>query len=116
MLEAAEAYATALTNAGVRATTDPAWALGNRPCFLVGPPVLDFTTLQGAAEVEWRLIALSSFDAGNIAALAELQVLLAAAETAVGLTRARPIQYTLTRDGTRIAAYECTTVTDHLSF
>lgn len=117
LIQAAEAYATALqADNGPRATTDPAWALNNRPCILIAPPLLDFTTLQGAAEVEWRLIALSSYEAGDIAALTEIQTMIAAAELRVGLTGARPIQYTLTRDRTRIAAYELTTVPDHLAF
>jgi hypothetical protein len=57
--------------------------------------------------VVWRVIALSSFDAGTLAALDELGPLIDQADDGVGWERAEPIQYRLTDDGTRIAAYRC---------
>lgn len=116
LLGAALAQAAAVNNVAgdVTAYTDPGEAFNARPCVLIAPPVLDFTTMGGATEVTWRFIALSSYDAGQIEALGELQVLLAAIEAAVGIEQARPIRYQLAPDSTRIAAYECT-VTDYLA-
>lgn len=109
----AAALAAAITD--VAAFTSPADAFANRPCILVAPPTIDYTggTLDSGPLLLWRLVALSSYEAGNAAALAELMVLVDAAADAVDLDRATPTSYQLTADGKRVAAYLCTT-TDYL--
>lgn len=106
-MQALEQVAAQIT--GAAAFTDPAKAVNNRPCLLVAPPTLDYTagTMTGPA-VRFRLIALSSYDAGTFDALAELEDLIAAADAALDVERAEPIQYPLTA-GPRVAAYLITT-------
>lgn len=115
LLEDAQAQADALNNAQdhFAAYTDPAEAAADRPCWLIGPPVLDGGTLGGAVGIRRRIVALSGYDAGNAAALDELQALIAIADRVLGIDRADPTYYQLT-DGPRIAAYQLTTGDDWL--
>lgn len=115
LLTAAEELAERLTyepaddngGPGFIAYTDPAEALSNRPCLLIAPPVLRGGTLSGAVEASWRVIALSSYEGGDLASLTELGDLIAYVDGAVeGIDEARPIRYRLTNNGTTIAAYE----------
>lgn len=108
LTDALEEIATAVKAAGVEAYTDPAEALNNRPCVLVAPPTLDYTggTMTGPL-VRYRLIALSSYDAGTFDALDELGSLVACTDRALDVERAEPIQYPL--GSTRVAAYLITT-------
>lgn len=110
LLEAAQAIAQAVNDGPGEsvAYTDPAEALANRPCLLIGPPLLEGGTLGGAFDVTWPLIALSSYDAGQLAALAEIQVLIKDTDDVLSVERARPIQYQLTAERNRVAAYELT--------
>lgn len=110
----AEEYATAFTSTGrkgFRGYTSAAKAHANRPCLLVAPPVIDWTqaTLAGGVGVSWRLLLLSSHPAGSDEALTELLPLLVRAEAVFDLDRADPVQYPMTPNGPRIAAYACTT-------
>ncbi|GEP40609.1 hypothetical protein NPS01_42720 [Nocardioides psychrotolerans] len=100
----------------VRCYTDPADAINNRPCLLIAPPTLDYAdgTMTGPT-VRFRIIALSSYAAGVFDALAELDDLVDATDQALTVERAEPIQYPLTKDGSRVAAYLLTTTDYPLS-
>lgn len=117
LLQAAEARATALTQAGTTAYTDERKALTNRPCLLFAPPVLDYAGTAGGTlcgpRVTFRIIALSTFNAPSFEAMGELQDLIDGANTVLDIERAEPIQYA-TRDkdgraGRALAAYLLTT-------
>lgn len=116
LMAAMEDIASAVATDTVRCYTDPAKALNNRPCLLVAPPTLDYTggTMTGP-NVRFRVIALSSYVAGVLDAVAELDDLVAAADQALTVERAEPIQYPLAPDGSRVAAYLITTTDYPLS-
>lgn len=111
----ATAYATAFKTSGhggFRGYTSAAKAHNNRPCLLVAPPTLDWSQAVLSGEgigVTWRLLLLSSHEAGSDEALAELLPLLARAADVFDLERAEPVQYPMTPGGKRIAAYAATT-------
>lgn len=94
---------------GVRAYVDPSKAWGNRPCLLVAPPTIDWTegAMGGAAGVEWRVLALSRYAAGELDAVAELSVLVNAANEVLELERATPARYSPNAKNEPVAAYVC---------
>jgi hypothetical protein len=109
IVEQMEDLADRLASDEIKATHDPAYAINNLPCLLVTPPVLASSTLTGAWEIEWQIVALSSRDAGTLDAVAELQVLVDHADQVAGITRAQPTRYVLTTAKPPVAAYLCTT-------
>ncbi len=117
ILQAAQARATALTQAGTPAYTDERKAMANRPCLLFAPPVLDYAGTQGGTlcgpRVTFRIIALSTFNAPSFEAMGEIQDLIDGANEVLDIERAEPIQYPV-RDKDRkaltpLAAYLLTT-------
>lgn len=56
----------------LRVYVDPGQAANNRPCVLVAPPRIDYTSKLNT----WRLIALAGSGSGTYAALAELDELV----------------------------------------
>lgn len=85
----------------VFATTDLVAAAANRPCVYVAPPTIDYaaSTLLGRPVVNHTLVALSTRDAEDVEALAELVTLIDAATKAVPeVERAEPAAYALTAD------------------
>lgn len=103
----------AVNDAGdVKAYLDPAKAINNRPCLLVAPPRVDRNagTMTGPS-ITWRVIALSSYDAGNFEAFAELEALIDAASDVLDVETAEPAQYQFNTSIPRVAAYICTVVT-----
>lgn len=108
LIEHMQAVADRFTG-NVKAYIDPAEALGDRPCVLVGPPALDPTEgAWGSPEAVYPVYALSSFPAGTLDAVAELNDLVQAVETALEYERAVPVRYQLTAAGDPVAAYLCT--------
>jgi hypothetical protein len=115
ILQAAQARATALTQAGTPAYTDERKALANRPCLLFAPPILDYAnggTMCGP-KVTFRIFALSTFNAPSFEAMGEIQDLIEGANEVLDIERAEPIQYPV-RDKDRkaltpLAAYLLTT-------
>jgi hypothetical protein len=109
MLDTAHSLATSAQAAGIKAYTDPAEAFNNRPCLLIAPPRIDFTTglLSGEDSTTWRVIALSSYDAGQLASLDELERLIELAVAGLDIDSAEPIAYPF--GATRVAAYLLTT-------
>lgn len=97
-----------LTDAGMTATDDPAEAVTNRPCVLVAPPTIDYTT----REVTHRIVALSSHAAGTLAAVHQLDQLVDAVAQALDVERATPIGYPMGDAGV-VPAYLITTTTTH---
>lgn len=107
LIEHMQAVADRFTG-DVTAYVDPAEALADRPCVLVGPPVLDPTEgTWSAPQARYPIYALSSCPAGTLDAVAELNVLVQAIETALEYERATPIRYQLTAAGDPVAAYLC---------
>jgi hypothetical protein len=93
----------------VTAYVDPAAALANRPCVLVGPPAVDPTEgTVTAAQAIYPVYALSSYPAGTLEAVTELNDLVQAIDDALHYERAVPVRYTLTAAGDPVAAYLCT--------
>jgi hypothetical protein len=91
----------------VFATVDLVAAVDRRPCVYVAPPILDYAaaTLLGRPLVRHTLVALSSRDAEDVEALAELVALIDAVTTAVPeIESAEPAAYALTADLT-VPAY-----------
>lgn len=89
------------------ATTDLAVAADQRPCLYVAPPTLDYraATLLGRPLVQHTLVALSSRDAEDVEALAELVTLIDAATKAVPeIELVEPAAYQLTTELT-VPAY-----------
>lgn len=97
-----------LVAADVTATCDPAEAVTNRPCVLVAPPSIDYTT----REVSHRIVALSSHAAGTLAAVEQLDQLVAAVELVLHVERAEPIGYPM-GDAGLVPAYLIRTTTTH---
>lgn len=97
-----------LDTAGVAAFLDPAVANTNRPCVLVAPPSVDYST----REVTHRIVALSSHPAGTFAALAQLDELVAQVEDVLHVEEATPISYPLTPLDL-VPAYLIRTTTTH---
>jgi hypothetical protein len=102
--------AALLTAAEVKAYHDPADAVNNRPCLLIGVPTIDHT--EGSWEspqVTWPIFALSSYEAFTLDARKEMQPLRAAARGVLDVERETPARYTLAPDGKQpIAAYQLT--------
>lgn len=94
--------------AGLFATLDPAAAVTNRPCVLVAPPTIDYTT----REVTHRIVALSSHAAGTLAAVEQLDELVALVEDVLNVERAEPIGYPMGEAGV-VPAYLIRTTTTH---
>lgn len=94
--------------AGVAAFLDPAKANTNRPCVLVAPPGVDYTTRA----VTHRIVALSSHPAGTFAAMAQLDELVADVEAVLHVESAEPISYPLT-PADLVPAYLIRTTTTH---
>lgn len=85
----------------VLATTDLVEAAANRPCVYVAPPTLDYAraTMPGRPEVRHTLVALSTRDAEDVEALAELVALIdAVTSTVPEIERVEPAAYALTAD------------------
>lgn len=85
----------------VLATTNLVAAIDSRPCLYVAPPTLDYaaSTLLGRPAVRHTIVALSSRDAEDLDALAELVALIDAAAQAVPeIERAEPAAYALNAD------------------
>lgn len=111
IIERASEIAEALReHPDTQATHDPAWAVNNRPCLLVGVPTIDHTEGSWtAAEITWRIVALSSHNAFTLDAVKEIQPLLEAARAVLQVERETPARYSLGPDGKQpIAAYLCT--------
>lgn len=109
LIAALKDLAETLGVGGVKAHVDPSDAYANRPCVLIAPPTLDYEggTMTGPL-VRYRLLALSSYEAGVFDALAELGPLVTDVDRVIGVARAEPIQYPL-GSGTKVAAYLLTT-------
>lgn len=92
----------------VTAHIDPAVALANRPCVLVGPPAIDPTEgAWGSPEARYPVYALSRYPAGTLDAVTELGALLERIEDVLAYERATPVRYQLTAAGDPVAAYLC---------
>lgn len=89
-----------LVAAGIRATDDPARADAGRPCVLVAAPRLDFTALA----YEHSLVVLAGHDNASVAALEQLDELIARVENVLPIETAEPIGYQLT-SGPLVPAY-----------
>lgn len=104
-----EAVADRFDDSDVSAYVNPAKALGNRPCILVGPPVIDPT--EGtftAPQATYPVYALSEHPHGTLDAVRQLSELLEVIEDVLQYERAVPVRYTLTAKGDPVAAYLCT--------
>lgn len=108
LIEHMEHQRERLAAGGITATCDPAVANVNRPCVLVAPPSIDYTTRA----VTHRLIALSSHASGTLAAVEQLDQLVEDVETFLNVESAEPIVYPLT-DGGPVPAYLIRTTTTH---
>lgn len=97
-----------LLGGDVFATLDPAAAVTNRPCVLIAPPSIDYAT----REVTHRVLALSSHAAGTLAAVEQLDGLLAHVEACLNVERAEPIGYPMGDAGV-VPAYLIRTTTTH---
>lgn len=99
ILQAIQAQADAI-NATAGATvayTEQRKGLANTPCVIAAPPTLEYAgghggTMCGPA-VGFRWIALSTYLAPAIEALAELEQLVAHVDAALDVERAEPIQF-----------------------
>lgn len=104
----ARAALVSLLNGDVKAYGDPRGALANRPCLLVGHPVVDWSegTLE-APLATWFVFALSSYQGDEFEALDQLTELIGVVDAAGVLDKAEPVQFRV-RDGSLIAAYRLT--------
>lgn len=112
LVEVVEGVATALDSEDYVATTDPARAANNRPCFLVVPPVLDYAGgTMTTPETEVRVMVLSGQGRWGVDVLAELGPLVTlAGERLQLLQRAEPGTYRLSESQT-VPCYVLTTST-----
>lgn len=96
LVPAAQQLADRLTAAGVPAVVDPAVADVRRPCVLVAPPTVDYTEQL----TTWRLVALAAASSGSLAALQQLDELVAGVVgSGLPIERAEPGSYALTEAG-----------------
>lgn len=109
IVTAAEQLRDQLTAADVPATTDPSWANTNRPCVLVPPPAIDWTTRT----LTWRLAALSAHPAGTAAAVVELGDLVERVADVLDVETADPASYALTPETGTVPAYLIRVTTSH---
>lgn len=111
MYAQAQQIAARLTAAGVKAYTDPDKAASNRPCVLVTPPLIDWTTRAAT----WQLAVLTSHDVGSEAAFRQLDETLAdvAAALVDTVERATPTSYYLTKQYPQVACYLAQITTSH---
>jgi len=107
----AAAIVADLRGRDLAATDDPTWAATNRPCVLLAPPAIDWTTgTYAGPSVTWRLVCLSSHAAGTLAAWDQLDDLVDQLDAAgVNVERADPVTYALGAD--TVPAYLVTTTT-----
>lgn len=109
IVPAAEQLRDQLDAAGIPASTDPSWASTNRPCVLVTPPAIDWTTRT----LTWRLAALSAHAAGSLAALVELGDLIERTADVLDVEAADPASYALTPETGTVPAYLIRVTTSH---
>lgn len=103
LVEDANALAGALVAAGGKCYTDPAKASNNRPCLLVAPPSVDYTTRA----VSWRLVALAGTDEPSLRAFEQLDELVtfARVHNLVPIEAAEAASYPLSSERPPVPAY-----------
>ena len=109
ILDDAATLAATLKAAGVRAFTDPRAAVDQRPCVLVTPPSIDYTTRA----VTWRLVCLSGDDQPTLRGWEQLDTLRQAVveHNAVPIEGVDPAPYSIGSERPPIPALllRCTT-------
>lgn len=109
IIAAAKELAERIAAGGIKATHDPTRAAVLRPCVLVAPPSIDYTTRANV----WPLVCLSGQRHGSLQALTELDQLLQALGAVAGVhpEDATPAVYTLSTDLPAVPAYIVTITT-----
>lgn len=107
-LDAAAGLGAFLVDLEIPTVLDVRDAVGSLPCVLIPPPTWADWQADGAPLFEWRLVAISSQNAGNLDAWAELDDLVTALSDALPVSRAEPISYALPAAPTPYPAYAVT--------
>lgn len=99
-----------LVAAEIRAYIDPATAVNNRPCVLIGPPSSDYTGLSAISGRTrlYRLRCLSSAAAGDSRAWEELDALETSVVDVLNVETSEPMSYRISEDKPLIPCHTLT--------